>query len=156
MHPESIRRIAQYHRNNGISYAKIGEILNISKASAQSLANYEKITHKRKSGPKCQITKANELQIKRYISNCNEIGIKVNCNRILQDLNLNVSRRTLNNWLLHKDYLYRKEAQKIQLTKIHKEKRIKLVSSWIHKKIEWENCVFTDEKRFSLDGPDNW
>jgi len=42
------------------------------------------------------------------------------------------------------------------LSKKHKEFRLKLITWWITENHHWENTVFSDKKRFSLDGPDDW
>lgn len=156
MFPDNLRKLVIQKRKLGLSYVEIGTIFNLSKSTVQSLINYKPIIHKRKSGPKYKVDKFTSLNIKKYINNSNENGLKVNCNGILDNLNLGVSRRTLNNWLLQREYSYVKKVQKMQLTKDHRLKRIKAVSSWIHTNIDFNCTVFTDEKKFNLDGPDNW
>ena len=42
------------------------------------------------------------------------------------------------------------------LSKKQKIRRVEVEAQWLKEKIVWENCVFTDEKSWSLDGPDNW
>ena len=68
----------------------------------------------------------------------------------------NCIQKTLNNFLLWKDYKFQKQIQCILLSKDHKEKRVAFVLSWIDKNIDFKNWVFIDEKRFKMDGPDNW
>lgn len=84
-----------------------------------------------------------------------ENGCKVNASMIKEDLDLPVTTRTINNWFLKRDIHYSKQRQSIQLTALHKRKRVEIVSDWITENINWENTVFSDEKRFDLDGPDN-
>ena len=45
--------------------------------------------------------------------------------------------------------IYQNIPRKILLTKVHKERRVGFVKKWIR-------TIFSDEKRFTLDGPDNW
>ena len=34
--------------------------------------------------------------------------------------------------------------------------RVKICIDWIRQRIDWKKVVFTDEKKFNLDGRDNW
>ena len=83
----------------------------------------------------------------------NSEGRKV---QIKNELQLDIERRTINNWFMKHGYKYKNHAQKCILSKQHKTRRVQLVSQWLTKKIEWNQCIFTDEKCWSLDGPDNW
>ena len=69
---------------------------------------------------------------------------------------MDVSQRTLTNWLSKHEFNYKKGAQNMQLSAAHWKIRMEVISTWIHKNIPWEKAVFTDEKRFTLDEPDNW
>lgn len=51
-------------------------------------------------------------------------------------------------------YLKRKAAPK--LTKKHKEKRLKFAQEVMSWKEDWHRVIFSDEKKFNLDGPDGW
>ena len=62
--------------------------------------------------------------MKRYIEKTNATRSKVNSTKILKNVDLNVARKTVNNWSLRKNYFYKKKVRKIQLTKDHKINRI--------------------------------
>jgi len=143
-------------RNNGKKLREISSALDITISTVQWVLRDCKKKIKRKTGPKPHISKRYAIRIRKYIKICNEKGKKATCQRIINETNLNVSRKTLNNWLLSEDYKFEKQAQSIQITQNHKNKRMELVSSWIENNIVFENSVFTDEKKFNLDGPDNW
>ena len=42
------------------------------------------------------------------------------------------------------------------LKQFSKRERIIICKQWLKDRVNWNEVVFTDEKRFNLDGPENW
>lgn len=143
-------------KKTGLSFRDISVELNLSENQVKGIFYYKRKIFKSKPGPKKLINKRTSLQIKRYISKTNQEANKVNCKKIVNEIDIEVSRRTINRWLLTHDYKYLSMVQHISISNDHKQKRIETVSQWIQENLNWENTVFSDEKRFNLDGPDNW
>ena len=45
---------------------------------------------------------------------------------------------------------------KITTQNLFKQKRVQYIKSWISQNQNWERTIFSDEKWFSLDDPDDW
>lgn len=143
-------------KSEGKSFSKIGSILGISKDSAKNFFKYKLKYHRKKPGPKPIIDKRYKLRIKRQMSRLEESGEKVNCTKLQNECDLKLSTRTLQRHFKLEGAKYVKGKQQIQLTKKHKLERIRIITQWISANHSWEKTVFTDEKRFTLDGPDCW
>lgn len=69
----------------------------------------------------------------------------------------NVSRSAINNILSNnKDIIYKKFKKLPPLTAQHKQARVAFGLEHIRWSSDWHNVVFSDEKRFNLDGPDGY
>lgn len=155
MFSDELRRLVKHNHDAGKSYTEIALILNIPRNSVISIMNYKVKSVKQKRGRKNLISDKIRLRIKRLVETSNAVGKIINCNTVRTELDMNLSRRTINNHFLRSDFKYLKIRQQIGLSKEHKEKRLSIVSQWIERNIDWKSVVFTDEKRFTLDGPDN-
>lgn len=77
------------------------------------------------------------------------------CSRIRADLNLNVTARTINNVLAEtKRFKYSKMVATPRLTERHINLRLEYASQYMEMGQRWKNVIFSDEKKFNLDGPD--
>ena len=78
-------------------------------------------------------------------------------NKIKSDLKLSASKSTI--WRVIKANPNIKSMQKIKkprLSKQHKLNRMNWTKEHIHWKSEWDRVLFSDEKKFNLDGPDGY
>lgn len=151
-----LNKVINVLKDEGHTYRSIAQLCNISKSKVHNVIFKKWKIFKKKTGPKPKINKRLSTRISRFVAFKNLNGQKVNCNKIINELDLDVKRRTLNDWLKKKDYKYSKCSQKISLGKKHKSKRLEISKQWLDENINWNNVAFTDEKSFSLDGPDNW
>lgn len=156
MHDKNIVETVLRLRNEKKSFKQIGDQLNLNKSTIFGIIHRKPENVKKKRGPKPLLDKTIKLRIKRY-ANCKfSKGEKVSCPKIIQDLGLVVSPETVRRSMAKSTFKYKKSRQKIVLSKSHKIKRVEKCLSWIERDIFSSNIIFTDEKRFSLDGPDNY
>jgi len=143
-------------RTEGKSFADISEVLNITRHSARHLCNYKPKMIKKKRGPKVKITGFRSYRVHREIQNIKKYVEKVTTTKIIRNCNLDVSKPTC--WRAINRFGYKCVNAKVQilLSKKHKEERVKCITDWLTENHDWNETVFSDEKRFSLDSPDSW
>lgn len=150
------RNLAIKWKSEGLSYYEISERLGVSRNVAINLCYYKVGVSTKKRGPKFKLSKYSKLKIKRKISSLEAQSKKVCAPKIKNECELSVSTSTVQRHLRREGLKYKRVVPKIFLTKRHKEARINMIKSWITSEQNFNLTIFSDEKRFSLDGPDHW
>lgn len=143
-------------KSEGKSFKEISDILKISRNSVMHLYYYDRKILKKKRGPKFKLSSFEKLRIKRKVAQYKEAHEKVNASKIKKSCYLRISARSIQRYFKSEGYKYCRAKSQIILSKKHKEARLEIITNWITSNHQWDVTVFTDEKRFTLDGTDDW
>lgn len=148
----AIKRYYNQHR----SYRKTAVFFRISKDTVRRVVLNLYTEVKKKPGPDMKLTRRDETRIKKFIRSEVDAGRRVTAAKIKETLQLTVNKSTISRHLNRMKFFYQEFVKTLPLSKEHRKARIKFVRDLITDAIDYKKIVFSDEKRFSLDGPDNY
>jgi hypothetical protein len=94
--------------------------------------------------------------LKSAVKRISQAGERVTAPKLLSRTKLDLSVRTAQRFLLREGLKYVAPKNQIILTTVHKAKRHESCRNWLVAGDARQNIIFTDEVRFSLDGPDHF
>lgn len=105
-----------------------------------------------KRGPKTKLSPSTERLINRNASNK-----ATSISKLKREMGLNVSRETIRRVLKKSNTLtYRNMLTKPPLKAEHRIKRLNWAKNKVSWGEEWKHVIWSDEKKFNLDGPDGF
>lgn len=134
---------------------KTGRKFKISPTTVRNFSNYtppEKETRGRKS----ILTDRDRAKIKRIINKLKRKKEKVTATKVLKELGVDVSTRTIQKELRKMNLTFKRIRQRVELTNMNCQNRKSFCIKVIRDNLDWKHVIFTDEARFSLSGPDNF
>jgi transposase len=156
MHSREVIDIVKAKRLEGKTIRAIAEDMNLVPSTVHRMVKTDFDRPKKKRGAKCAISKREKTRIKRVCERLAKNEEKVTSKKIQKNCDLTVSTRTIQRTLKKMGYSYKKAKVELVLSKAHKTARVDISRAWIRDRVDWSTVVFSDEKRFSFDGPDSW
>lgn len=152
LNESEIRKIIEL-KNQNLNVSQIAKIVNRSRKVVYNLLkdpeNYGK---KKSSGRPPTLSERNKRAIIRIASNSALTSREIAC-----QAGVTANIRSVRRVLQRCKFIQRlKMKQKPPLTKQHKKDRLTFAKDRIQWKKKWKRILFTDEKKFNLDGPDGF
>lgn len=153
---EGHRQVIKNQYKEYKSYRKVAQLNGVSDKTVRTIVLDLYIKDKKQTGPKPKIDKRAETKIKKLINQRYSEKKKTNARLVQHECGLNnVSLKTVQRKLNGLNMDFKQTRNQIVLTKAHCKARLQFAEFTLSNIIDWSRVVWTDEKRFSGDGPDN-
>ena len=155
MYSEDLRNKVYQARQRGTSWNNISSNFGIPKTSCRNLVKAMNVSCHPPKPPNQKVKGNIKKRLEMAIRNIQESNSRVTSTNILKKSKVKVSSRTVQRFLKSQAYKYINSKKEIHFTNQDKASRVEICKKWLIEGAPSKKIVFTDEKRLSLDGPDN-
>jgi len=154
---QDLRDLIIAHYNDTNNFREVARLTKVAPNTVRNVILGLRKTDKKRPGPKPKLDRVQKLAIKRKFESLAADGKQITSRKVMSACSINnISDRTMRRVLKSMRYEYRRAIQTIVLKPEQKRARLMAARKWILDNHPWNRTVFTDEKRFNLDGPDSW
>jgi transposase len=155
MYSADLVRKVQDARRRGCSWNELKRIFNLPKTSCRNIVCQEGRLMKNQRGNHVKVKGEVKKKLKAAVKRLTKAGERITASKLLAKTNVDLNPRTVQRFLHREGLKFRAPQNYILLTDNHKAKRHEICQKWLIAGEANHNIIFTDETRFSLDGPDH-
>lgn len=148
-----VRKLIIEDHQSGLSFAKIAEKYKISKSGAEKVCKKFETSHQITNLPGRGRKRATNYRQDALIVRQTKVKSNISSSEIKDQLNLNVSTKTIRRRLHEKGLSSRVSIKKPMITLKNKKKRLEFAKKYVDMPLSfWKKVVWSDESKFELVG----
>ena len=142
-------------RSKGWSWKRISDVFDMPMTSCRRIVARKDVPHPPSHKPNLKVKGNVKKRLHLAISDLEKENSRITSSSILAKAHVNVSNRTVERFMNKVGYKFLNSKKEIVLTATLKVARVEICKKWLMEGTASQNIIFTDETRFSLDGPDH-
>lgn len=154
MYSQDLVKKVQAARKRGHSWNELQRLFQLPKSTCRNFIIQEGRSRNIQRGNNLKVRGDVQKRLKLAVQRLTKAGERITAPKLLSRTTVDVSISTVQRFLRREGLKYTNPQTRILLSAAHKAKRHEMCQKWLTAGEASRNIVFTDEARFSLDGPD--
>lgn len=155
MYSLDLKKRIRAARMRGMSWERISLKFEVPKSSCRKVVQQAECPRPPSHKPNLKVKGNVKKRVVLAIGELHKQNARITSSSIMERAHVHVCSRTVQRFLKQDGFKYANTKKEIALTTAHKAARLEICKKWLMEGVSSQNIVFTDETRFSLDGPDH-